>query len=153
MKQGMAIPAKPRLFIPALGQVYAALDEWTLALLRFLAGLSMFMHGLIHISSDMAQTASFFEGEGYLPGLFWAWAVTLTEFAGGLCLAVGFLTRLVAVPIFLFLITAVFYHMKNGFYWDQGGFEYPLMWAAVVLVFLVRGGGKASVDGLIGTTL
>jgi putative oxidoreductase len=39
--------------------------------------------------------------------------------------------------------------MQNGFFWNQGGFEYPLMWATVVLVFLVRGGGKASVDSLL----
>jgi putative oxidoreductase len=145
----MAVSARPALLVPALERVYSALDPWALPLLRLLAGLSMFMHGWVHIRSDMAQTAAYFEGEGYVPGLIWAWAVTLTEFVGGLCLAIGFLTRLAAVPIFLFLVTAVFYHMKNGFYWDQGGFEYPLMWAAVVLVFLVKGGGKVSVDGLL----
>jgi putative oxidoreductase len=75
--------------------------------------------------------------------------VTFTELVGGICLAIGFLTRPVAVPIFLFLITAVSYHMKNGFYWDQAGFEYPLMWAAVVLVFLIKGGGRASVDSML----
>jgi putative oxidoreductase len=65
-------------------------------------------------------------------------------------LAAGFLTRLAAIPILLFLATAVSYHMKNGFYWNDGGFEYPLMWAVVTLVFLVKGGGKLSVDNLIG---
>jgi putative oxidoreductase len=110
----------------------------------------MAMHGWTHVNADMNDTAAYFEGEGYSPGLFWAWAVTLTEFIGGICLAIGLATRLVAVPIFIFLLTAVNYHSRNGFFWDQGGFEYPLMWAAVVLVFLVNGGGKASVDELIG---
>jgi len=145
----MAKQSNSALYFPVLGQIYAALDEWTLPLLRLLAGLSMAMHGWVHIRGDMAQTAAYFASEGYVPGLFWAWAVTLTEFVGGICLAIGFLTRLVAVPIFLFLITAVFYHMRNGFFWNEGGFEYPLMWAAVVLVFLVKGGGRASVDGLL----
>jgi putative oxidoreductase len=77
----------------------------------------------------------------------------LTEFVGGICLAIGLATRLVAIPIFIFLLTAVSYHSKNGFYWDRGGLEYPLMWAAVVLVFLVHGGGKASADHLIGRSL
>ena len=139
-----------RLIFPQLDRVYHAIGPWTLPLLRFLAGLSMAMHGWIHVNANMADTAAYFEGEGFSPGLFWAWAVTLTELIGGICLAIGLATRLVAVPIFLFLLTAVSYHSRNGFYWDQGGFEYPLMWAAVVLVFLINGGGKASVDQLLG---
>ncbi|HYM99760.1 MAG TPA: DoxX family protein [Aestuariivirgaceae bacterium] len=146
----MGASANSKLIFPALGQVYAAVDEWTLPLLRLLAGLSMAMHGWVHIRGDMAQTAAYFASEGYAPGLFWAWAVTLTELVGGTCLAIGFLTRLVAVPILVFLITAVFYHMRNGFFWNEGGFEYPLMWAAVVLVFLVKGGGRVSLDSLLG---
>jgi putative oxidoreductase len=146
----MARPSDSALIIPAFTAIYAALDPWTLPLLRFLAGLSMAMHGWVHVNSDMNATAAYFAGEGYVPGLFWAWAVTLTEFVAGPMLAVGFLTRLAALPIFIFLVTAVFYHMKNGFYWDRGGFEYPLMWAAVVLVFLAKGGGRVSVDNLLG---
>jgi putative oxidoreductase len=149
VEKKMGASANSKLIFPALGQVYAAVEEWTLPLLRLLAGLSMAMHGWVHIRGDMVQTAAYFAGEGYVPGLFWAWAVTLTEFVGGICLAIGFLTRPVAVPILVFLITAVFYHMRNGFFWNEGGFEYPLMWAAVVLVFLVKGGGRASVDSLL----
>jgi putative oxidoreductase len=141
------------LIFPQLRPLYDVLAEWSLPLLRVLAGLSMALHGWVHVNADMNQTAEFFASEGYTPGLFWAWAVTLTEFLGGVCLAVGFLTRLVAVPIVLFLLTAVTYHAKNGFYWDQGGFEYPLMWAAVVFVFFTRGGGRASIDSLIGRSL
>jgi putative oxidoreductase len=43
--------------------------------------------------------------------------------------------------------------MKNGFYWNDGGLEYPLMWAVVTLVFLVKGGGKLSVDNLLGKSI
>lgn len=138
------------LVFPSLGRLYVALNDWPLPLLRLVAGLNMAMHGWVHLNADMAETAAYFSGEGYEPGAFWAYAVTLTEFVGGILLATGFLTRLAAIPIFLFLAVAVTYHMKNGFYWDQGGFEYPLMWAVVTLVFLVKGGGKLSVDNLLG---
>jgi putative oxidoreductase len=138
------------LVFPSLGRVYAALEDWTLPLLRFVAGFNMAMHGWIHVNADMAETAAYFSGEGFEPGLFWAYAVTLTEFAGGIMLAAGFLTRIAAVAIFLFLATAVSHHMKNGFYWTDAGFEYPLMWAVVTLVFLVKGGGKLSIDNLLG---
>ena len=145
--------SETRLIVPQLGRIYQIAGPWALSLLRFLAGFSMAMHGWVHINADMNDTAAYFEGEGFVPGLFWAWAVTLTEFVGGICLAIGLATRLVAIPIFIFLLTAVSYHSKNGFYWDRGGLEYPLMWAAVVLVFLVHGGGKASADQLIGRSL
>jgi putative oxidoreductase len=150
----MAKPAESEtaLVFPPLGRVYAGLDAWVLPLLRVLAGVSMVMHGWVHISNDMADNAAYFAGEGYEPALFWAWAVTLTELVGGGLLAIGYLTRLAALPIFIFLLTAVFYHMRNGFYWNEGGFEYPLMWAVVTLVFIVKGGGRASVDALLRKT-
>ena len=138
------------LVFPQLGKIYAALDDWTLPLLRFIAGFNMAMHGWVHVNADMTETAAYFSGEGFEPGLLWAYAVTLTEFAGGILLAIGLLTRLAAIPIFLFLATAVSYHMKNGFFWNEGGFEYPLMWAVVTLVFLIKGGGRLSVDNLLG---
>lgn len=145
----MAKSTETPLILLQLRRVYDALDPWTLPLLRIVSGMAMAMHGWVHVNADMNATAAYFEGEGFVPGVFWAWAVTLTEFVGGICLALGLATRIVAVPIFIFLLTAVFYHSKNGFYWDQGGFEYPLMWAVVVFIFLVKGGGKASVDALL----
>lgn len=142
--------AAPRLAIPALGPIYRALTPFTEPLIRLVAGLSLAAHGWPKLSGDTQVFAGFFEREGFSPGLFWAIVVGLTEFAGGLCLAAGFLTRVVAVPILIFLVTAIVYHSRNGFYWDIKGFEYPLFWAIVVLHFLVRGGGPWSLDARIG---
>ncbi len=41
-------------------------------------------------------------------------------------------------------------HLPNGFFWDQGGYEYPLFWGLVALGFVLRGGGTLSVDARIG---
>ena len=88
---------------------------------------------------------------GFQNGLFWAYVVGLVEFVCGLCLAVGFLTRVVAAPIIGFLvITILTYHWQFGFEWENRGIEYPLFWSIVVLHFLVRGGGAWSVDRMIG---
>ena len=43
------------LVFPSLGKVYAALDGWTLPLLRFVAGFNMAMHGWVHVNADMAR--------------------------------------------------------------------------------------------------
>ena len=87
------------------------------------------------------------------PGYLWALLIALTELVGGLLLAVGFLTRPAALAIFLFLTTAMLHHLPTGFFWSQGGFEYPLPWAAVALAFTIRGGGRYSVDAILGREL
>lgn len=136
----------PRLVVPALGAFYRALAPVTEPLIRLVAGLSLVAHGYPKLFVNPAGNAAFFEQASYSPGLFWAVVVGLTEVVGGLCLAVGFLTRLVCLPILIFLVNAVVYHWQFGFYWNSRGIEFPLFWATVVLHFLVRGGGPWSVD-------
>jgi putative oxidoreductase len=144
------MPETPRLFIPALGGLYRTLAPLTEAAIRVTSGLCLAMHGYPKLFGGTAANAAFFERAGYRPGLFWAIVVGVTEFGGGLCLAAGFLTRVVSVPILIFLLTAITYHWQFGFYWNNRGFEFPLFWAIVTLHFLVRGGGPWSVDARIG---
>jgi putative oxidoreductase len=139
-----------KLIIPGLGGLYAAIEEWTLPLLRIVTGLWLLPHGWSKLSGGLQGTADFFQSAGFSPGLFWAWMVALTEFFGGLFLAAGFLTRLVTIPIIIFLLAAASFHSSNGFMWSNGGLEYPLFWAVSAFIFLIRGGGKASVDRMIG---
>jgi putative oxidoreductase len=76
--------------------------------------------------------------------------VALLEFVGGILLAAGFLTRVVAAQIVVLLAVAVTVHWDNGFAWTQGGYEYPLMWGAIAMAILFRGAGPLSVDALLG---
>jgi putative oxidoreductase len=145
----VAMAAQPRLLIPAFGAIYRTAAPVTEFLLRLVAGLSLVAHGYPKFLA-LSQTADYFETTGYSPGLFWAIAVGLTEVVGGLCLAAGFLTRLVSVPILIFLIAAIAYHSRFGFYWNLRGFEYPLFWSIVVFHFLIHGGGRWSVDHWLG---
>jgi len=138
-----------RLLIPAFGRIYRTLAPVTEFFVRLVAGLSLAAHGYPKFFA-LSQTADYFQTTGYSPGLFWAVAVGLTEVVGGLCLAAGFLTRLVSVPILIFLIAAIAYHSRFGFYWNLRGFEYPLFWSIVVFHFLIHGGGRWSVDHWLG---
>ena len=140
----------PRLLIPALGGLYGALAPITEPLIRAMAGMFLLAHGWPKFFGNMAGNAAFFEKAGFHPGLYWSIAVGLVECIGGICLALGLLTRLVSIPILIFLATAVHYHSGKGFYWNNLGFEYPLFWAIVVFHFLVRGGGPCSVDRWLG---
>lgn len=126
-----------------------SLAPYTEPLIRVYAGIALVSHGYPKLFGGTASNAAFFESAGFRPGLMWAIVVGLTEVAGGVCLALGFFTRAAAVPILIFLLTAVVYHSQFGFYWNTRGFEYPLFWAIVVLHFLIRGAGGWSLDDYV----
>jgi putative oxidoreductase len=141
----------PKLLIPALGRLYDTIAPVTELLIRLMAGGSLAFHGAQILFGNMEGAARFFESVGFEHGLFWAWVVGILELVCGLCLALGLLTRLVAVPIIVFLIVAIItYHLDYGYNWESRGIEYPLFWALVVFHFLIRGGGAWSLDRLIG---
>jgi len=142
--------ANPQLVVPALGGFYRALTPVTEVLIRAAAGLSLAAHGYPKLFGATAANAAFFEQAGFHPALFWTLFTGATEFFGGLFLAAGLLTRIVSIPILIFLLVAVGFHAGNGFYWNRLGFEYPLFWSIVVFHFLVRGGGGWSLDAWIG---
>lgn len=122
-------------------------------MIRITAGLMLVPHGYAKLFSPGAidGLAGFLDSLGLAPGLFWAWVVALLEFAGGIMLAAGFLTRPVAAMVVGFMAVAAFHvHWGAGFFWNEGGFEYPLMWGLVALAILFRGGGAWSVDRKLG---
>jgi putative oxidoreductase len=145
---------QPRLFIPALGVLYRTFAPITEPLIRVVAGGSLAIHGFPILFGDKAIAAKFLESVGFHDGLFWSYIVGGVEFFCGLFLALGLLTRLVAGPIIGFLLIAIVtYHWQYGFAWESRGIEYPLFWSIVVFHFLVQGGGRWSLDALIGREL
>lgn len=66
-------------------------------------------------------------------------------------LAAGIATRAVAALVFgLMAVAVIQVHLPAGFFWTGGGYEYPLLWGIVALSYAIRGGGRYSVDALIG---
>jgi putative oxidoreductase len=51
------------------------------------------------------------------------------------------------------MIVAVKFTSAKGFFWSQGGWEYPLLIGMCALFFLIRGGGTCSLDRAIGREL
>jgi putative oxidoreductase len=80
-----------------------------------------------------------------------ATASGVTELAGGLALAAGFLTRPAAVAVAFNMAVATYKaHWKNGFY-GQGGYEFSLLLGTVALGLGLTGPGRLSVDHLVGS--
>ena len=140
-----------KLLISPLGRIYDTFRPITELLIRLMAGGALAFHGYQILFGNIEGAGRFFESVGFDNGLFWAWVVGILEFGCGLLLALGLLTRLAAGPILVFMIVAILtYHWPFGFNWEARGIEYPLFWAIVVFHFLVQGGGRFSLDALIG---
>ena len=131
-----------------MNSLYAALHDSAETLLRVVAGAALVTHGLGKIA-DPFGAAGMVEGLGFYPGAFWSLLLSLTEFFGGILIAIGFLTRPAAfAATFVLLVTVYFHWVVQG----QGysGAEKSILWAAIFFLFTVRGGNRHSVDARIG---
>ena len=151
----MSDSAQPKLIVPAMAGVYDSLSGWGIPLIRFFAGLMLMPHGSQKLfgwfGGNPDAIAGFFDKISMSPGHTWMILAGLVEFFGGALLAVGFLTRIAAAGITILMAVAVFHvHMGNGYFWTQGGYEYPLLWGLVAIGFFLYGGGAKSVDRAIG---
>jgi len=141
--------------IPALAPITEALSPFAEPLIRIAAGLLLVPHGAQKLFGwfggyGIEATGQFFSAKLSLPASF-ALLAGLIEFFGGLMLAAGLATRLVAALVVGLMAVAVLQvHLGAGFFWTSGGFEYPLFWGIVALAFVIRGGGRYSLDALIG---
>jgi putative oxidoreductase len=124
------------------------------ALVRLTAGLLLMPHGAQKLfgwfgGAGLEKSGEMFQTKLGLPPSM-ALVAGLIEFVGGAMLALGLATRLVALVIAaMMFFTIGFVHWKNGLFWPQGGFEYPLLWGVVALSYALRGGGHCSLDALV----
>ena len=147
------VATKP--LIPTLRPLTDALSPLGEPLVRATAGLLLMPHGAQKLFGwfggyGVEATGQFFAAKLGLPPVL-ALVAGLIEFFGGLALAAGLATRVSAALVFgLMFVATVQVHLGNGFFWTSGGFEYPLMWGLVALSFVIRGGGRFSLDAVIG---
>jgi putative oxidoreductase len=151
--------ATSHLYIPALRNVYSAVDEYAEPILRIVLGGVLIPHGMQKLfgafgGMGFTGNAALFDRIGFAPGIFWGTLVGCTELIGGLLLVLGLFTRFAAAAVLIFMIVAVkFTSARGGFFWSTQGFEYPLLLGACALFFLIRGGGLWSLDRAIGREL
>ena len=130
------------LYVPAMAGLYDGLSGLAYPFIRVVTGL---------FGCNIELTAGFFGKIGLEPALPMAYLVGATEFFGGLLLVIGLWTRPAAAALFVLMCVAAFkVHLVNGFFWNKGGYEYPLMWACLCIAIFIRGGGRLSLDARIG---
>ncbi len=150
-----AKPAVAEPIIPAVGALANSLSPFAEPMVRVAAGLLLVPHGAQKLFGwfggyGLEATGQFFATKLGLPPSF-ALLAGLIEFVGGFMLAAGLLTRAVAALVFGVMAVAVLLvHLPAGFFWTSGGYEYPLLWGVVALAYVIRGGGRYSLDAVIG---
>ena len=148
--------ATPLLW-PQLGPLYQAATPIAETLIRVVVSLALVPHalrftfGLFPNSGtralSLAGLRAGLAAHGYRPAWFWAVAIASLELVGGPLLALGLFTRPLALAAFVFLVMAAIDHWRfDGYFWNVTGLEYPMVWSAGMLFFVVHGGGPYSLD-------
>lgn len=157
-------PSKPRparaslLIFPALARFYSVAEPLSFALLRVGFGAILLTHGAPKLfgtahgvmTNPYSKTAELVQAKLALPHpFFFANLVTGLETIGALCLAIGLFTRVIApmIAVEMAMICFVFF---PTWVWLDRGMEYAFLMGLVALHIAMRGGGRYSIDRLIG---
>ena len=143
-----------------MGGIGQTLSPWAEALLRATVVLALVPHGLRMAFGffpnsglpvrNLSMLAEQLDRTGYRPGRLWAPLIAATELVAGPLLALGLFTRIVALPIVIFLCVSCVERWRVGrYFWNTLGLEYTLMWGIGALYFLVHGGGEFSLDHIV----
>ena len=99
---------------------------------------------------DINSVAEWFGSMGMPFPTLNAYMAASTEITGVVLLTLGFLTRLISIPMIVIMIVAIFtVHIGNGFSAGNNGFEIPLYYMIFLLIFVSHGAGKFSLDRFI----
>lgn len=116
-----------------------------LLVLRLALGAVMIAHGWQKVYGGIPQLMEMLRHMG-IPG-WMGYLTAAAEFGGGILLVIGFLTRLAALAIFIDMLVAIAkVHLPHGFFAKTGGYEFPLVCAAVAFSLIWSGAGPMAID-------
>ena len=114
-----------------------------LLFLRVFIGLALaFGHGLGKLPPSERFLAGVGEMGFPLPVIF-GWAAALSEFAGGILLALGLLTRPAAFFVVITMAVAAFIRQAGDPFAER---ELALLYGTVAVMLLLTGAGRYSID-------
>ena len=136
---------------------------WALVPLRLMIGFGFAAHGYAKLSRGPGKFASVLAAIGIWHPLLTAWATSLIEFIGGICLMAGAFVTALSVPLAAVMLTAIFtVHFQYGFssvrllsvtpsgaVFGPVGYEMNLLYLAGLFTVAIHGGGKLSVESLM----
>ncbi|MFD5539855.1 DoxX family protein [Streptomyces sp. NPDC127079] len=129
-----------------------------LLLLRLGTGGVLAAHGAQKLfgwfgGGGITGTGQFMESVGYAPGKQSAMAAGLAEAGGGTLLALGLATPAAGAAAAGAMAGAAALHMPNGFFAQEGGYEYAASLGLTAAGLAVTGPGRLSLDHALGHVL
>lgn len=124
--------------------------------LRFIVGLTFAAHGAQKVfgwweGPGFRNWQGAMEGMGFRPARLFAATSAGVELVGGLLLVLGLFTPLAATALIALSVVIIGQvHLRNGFFNQKGGYEFPLTLAVGVVAIALVGAGAWSVDAAIG---
>jgi len=144
-----------KLFFPGLAQLYRRFSPLSYAFMRFATGAVLFPHGVQKVFfGNVDRYAELIGGKGLPMPTFLAYCTLFSEFVAAACLALGLFTRAAALIIWIQMtVIIIFFQWQYGYFWTNRGIEYALLWWLLCIGIFFRGGGRYSLDHLIGREL
>ncbi|HEY5715951.1 MAG TPA: DoxX family protein, partial [Psychromonas sp.] len=123
-------------------------------ILRVPLGLILAAHGSQKLFAwfggyGLEGTGQWMASIGFTPGYLMALLAGSAEFFGGIALILGLLTRPAAFITAFTMLMAMTFHIGNGLFIANNGYEYALMLLIASLTLTLQGAGRFSVDQLL----
>jgi putative oxidoreductase len=124
-------------------------------ILRLGIGLILAAHGAQKLfgvwgGPGMAKWTQSVQSLRIRPAQPWAWVAALSEFGGGLVLALGLLSPLGSLAIIGAMLVAIAtVHLANGFWNGKRGYEFNLSLIVPAAALALTGPGPYSLDGAL----
>jgi len=120
------------------------LIPYGILLLRITLAVLWLVHGLFKAVHDgMPATERSFVELGY--PAWAAWADVLIECGAFVVLLLGAYVRIVSVLLLVLLIPATLVWIPKGYFFNNGGYEFPLVWCFLQVVLALLGPGALNI--------
>jgi putative oxidoreductase len=148
----MAARDEPKLIFPGLAGFYARFSRFSYALIRFATGAVLMPHGIQKILNvPIAKFAPNIAAKGLPFAEALAYLTYFAESVAAACLAIGLFTRIAAAIVGIeMLVIIIFFQWQFGYFWTARGYEYALLWLLLCIAIFFKGGGRYSIDRIIG---
>src|SRR3979409_1182398 len=126
-----------------------------LLILRLVVGLTLAAHGAQKLfgwwgGPGMSNWTQSVRRLRIRPAQPWAWVAALSEFGGGLLLALGLLSPLGSLAIVGALLGGIAtVHLSKGFWVSKGGYEFNLSIIGAAVALAIAGPGTYSLDNAL----
>ena len=148
----MAADDEPKLVFPSVAGLYQRFSPFSYAFMRFATGAVLVPHGVQKVLNvPISKFAPNIAAKGLPFAEALAYLTYFAESVAAVCLAIGLLTRIAAAMIGIeMLVIVFFFQWQFGYFWTARGYEYALLWLLLCTAIFFKGGGRYSIDRIVG---